>query len=43
MLFLSLKYTDIDAAVHAVKTTVARRGQTPYCRRWILSDIWCNL
>jgi len=44
MLFLSLKYTDIDAVAHAAKTNGGQmKTNAPSCRRWISSDLWCNL
>jgi len=43
-LFLSLKYTDINAVVHAVKTNGGQMKTTPCRRRWILSsDMSYNL
>jgi len=43
ILFLSLKYTDMNAVTHAVKSNGCHMKTTPSCQRWILSDIWCNL
>jgi len=44
MLFVSLKYTDIDAVGHAVKTNGGQmKTNAPSCRRWILSAMWSYL
>jgi len=43
-LFLNIKSTQISMQSRTLsRRTVARWRPTPWRRRWMLSDVWCNL